>query len=105
MKDIQERWTTERYKTTRARVLTYEGIAREIRDHEKAKQDAEESKRKRKEERAKKGLLNEIQKVSNEEERVKRQKCAEEKQQKILKAKAIQEKNRQAKKRIKHFQA
>ena len=85
--------------------MTSESIAREIRDHEKAKQDAEESKRKRKEDRAKKRLFNEIQKVSKEEERIKRQKYAEENRQEILKAKAIQEKNRQAKKCIKHFQA
>ena len=92
-------------KITRARILTSEDIAREIREHEKDKQDAEEAKRKRKEERAKKRLFNEIQKVSKEEERIKRQKCAKEKQHEILNAKAIQEKNRRAKKCIKHFQA
>ena len=84
-------------KTTRARVLTSQDTAREIRKHEEAKQDAEEAKQKRKEERAKKRMFNEMKKVTKEEERIKRQKCAE--------TKAIQEKNRQPKKHIKHFQA
>ena len=64
-----------------------------------------QKKQKRKEERAEKKLFTEIQKVSKEEERIKRQKCTEEKRQEILKVKAIQEKNKQNKKHTKHFQA
>ena len=56
---------------TIARILT-EDFSREIREHEKAKQNAEEEKQKRKAERAKKRLFNEAQKVSKEEERIKK---------------------------------
>ena len=53
---------------TIAIILTSEDIVREMREYEKA----EEAKQKRKAERSKKRLFNEVQKVSKEEERIKK---------------------------------